>query len=69
MERTYLQLTFLTGDGKRKSFNVPDPKADLTMAQVQTAMDAIITADVFIVGLAAKHSAVVITTTRTDIFS
>ena len=69
MDRTYLQLTSLTGDGKRKAFNVPDPRADLTMVEVQTAMDAVITADVFVVGLTAKHSAVIITTTRTDIFS
>lgn len=44
-----LEMVFRTGAGKETVINLPDPKADLTLAQVQTVMQDIITKNIFLV--------------------
>lgn len=46
MERT-LELQFLTEEGKVVKLLIEDPKDTLTEAEISTAMDTIITANVF----------------------
>lgn len=44
---TTLQLSFTNADGRTSSISVADPKAGLTAAEVQTAMQTIISKNVF----------------------
>jgi len=47
MEKT-LELQFLNEEGKVVKLSIEDPKDTLTEAEISTAMDAILTANVFI---------------------
>ncbi|HHX94378.1 MAG TPA: DUF2922 domain-containing protein [Clostridia bacterium] len=42
-----LQLVFRTAGGSRRTISVQDPKEDLTDAQVQEAMDTILSKNIF----------------------
>lgn len=42
-----LQLVFQTAGGSRRTISIEDPKEDLTDAQVQEAMDAILSRNIF----------------------
>jgi hypothetical protein len=42
-----LELLFKNADGKRKTFNILDPKEGLTLEAVQKAMGDIIAANIF----------------------
>ena len=42
-----LQLVFRTAGGSRRTISIEDPKEDLTDAQVQEAMDAILSRNIF----------------------
>jgi len=42
-----LRMTFLNESGSNVSLSLDNPKDDLTAAQVQTAMDLIITKNIF----------------------
>ncbi len=42
-----LQLVFKKADGSKKTFNVTDPRDDVTAAEAKTAMQAVIDADIF----------------------
>jgi len=44
---TTLQLSFTNADGRTSSISVADPKAGLTAAEVQTAMQTIISKNIF----------------------
>lgn len=44
---TTLQMTFTTEQGKSVTISVPDPKAALTPAEVEAAMQTIIDMNVF----------------------
>lgn len=44
-----LQLEFGNTAGKKITVAVEEPRADLTLAEVQTAMQAILAAEVFVV--------------------
>lgn len=46
MEKT-LYLTFTNASGRRQSITVPDPREDLTAAEVEAAMQLIIAKNVF----------------------
>lgn len=43
-----LELVFRTSAGKEVIISLPDPKADLTLAQAQAVMQEIITSDIFV---------------------
>lgn len=67
-----LRMTFLNESGNNVSISLDNPKDDLTAAQVQTAMDLIITKNIFIStggDLVSKSSARIIDTTTTELFS
>ena len=67
-----LRMTFLTAAGNRVSITVDNPKDDLTQAQVQTAMDTIISKNILLAtggDLTAIDSAAIINTTTTEIIS
>lgn len=68
-ETVYIQLTFENDSGKRTSLNVPYPLESLTSSDVSNAMDLIITNNIFYPALVSKHSAVIITRTREQIYS
>jgi hypothetical protein len=60
-----LRMTFLNESGNNVSISLDNPKDDLTAAQVQTAMDLIITKNIFIStggDLVSKASARIIDT-------
>ena len=42
-----LQMIFQTADGSRRTISVDDPRADLTAAEIQAAMNTMITGNVF----------------------
>ena len=65
-----LELFFLNQDGKRSKISVNEPRADLTDTEVQTAMQNIITANIFNSSggdLMQVSSARIVTTDITDI--
>ncbi|MBP2636908.1 MAG: hypothetical protein H6Q72_2815 [Firmicutes bacterium] len=43
-----LELVFRTSAGNEVTISLPDPKADLTLAQAQTVMQDIITRNIFV---------------------
>ncbi|CAA7603165.1 Protein of unknown function (DUF2922) [Acididesulfobacillus acetoxydans] len=45
--RKVLRMTFNTATGKTVTLTLPDPKADLTAAQIETVMDQIIAKNLF----------------------
>lgn len=45
-----LQLIFRTAGGSRRTISIEDPKADLTDAQVQAAMNTILVKNIFLTG-------------------
>ena len=65
-----LILRFLCADGKLVSFTVPNPKEDLTQAQVTAAMQAIVTANIFDingVAITGVAEAYITDLTKTDV--
>jgi hypothetical protein len=59
-----LQMTFRTGTGREFRISLDNPKADLTPAQIQAAMNTIVSKNVFNVdgGLIEALSANVVST-------
>ena len=60
---TRLMLTFVNGNGNRVSLSVPQPKPNLSEAEVREAMDEIVDADLLRPGsssLVAPHVARVV---------
>ncbi|MBM7839906.1 hypothetical protein JOC54_003186 [Alkalihalobacillus xiaoxiensis] len=47
MNETTLELRFRTAEGQLITFRVPQPKSDLTQAQISEAMDILIANNVF----------------------
>lgn len=45
-----LELIFVNSDGKNKTISIPNPKNGVTKQQAHDAMNAVITADVFVSG-------------------
>lgn len=52
MEKKKLEMEFLSDINKKYVISIDDPKFDLTQEEVQTAMEAIITDNVFSVSMA-----------------
>ncbi|HWR06773.1 MULTISPECIES: DUF2922 domain-containing protein [Sporomusa] len=46
--KKYLDMTFRDSVGKEVTLSLPDPKDDLTLAQVNTAMDTIIAKNILV---------------------
>ena len=66
MERKKLEMEFLNAINKKYVISIDDPKFDLTQEEVQTAMEAIISDNVFEVSMADLAEAVegrIVTTT------
>ena len=49
MAKKTLEMTFRKSDGNETVISLADPKDDLTLAQVQTVMQDIITKNLFVV--------------------
>ncbi len=65
-----LRMTFLNEAGNKYSLNFKDPKDGITGSEVATAMDAIITKNIFETtggDLVSKDSAALIDTTETEL--
>ena len=52
MEKKKLEMEFLNSLNKKYTISLDDPKFDLSQAEVQTAMEAIISDNIFNVSLA-----------------
>lgn len=66
MEKTKLEMEFLNALNRKYTISIDDPKLDLTPEEVETAMEAIISENVFIVSeadLAKAVEARIVTTT------
>ena len=66
-----LVMTFANAAGTKVSITLNDPREDLTANEVETAMDGIITANIFTTtggNLATKDSAKVIETETTVLY-
>ena len=67
-----LRMTFLNAAGNRVSITLDNPRDDITQAEVQTAMNTIITKNILVTSggeLASIDSAAIIETTTTDIIA
>ena len=60
-----LKLTFLCADSTDWTLSLKYPKDDLTLAQANTCMDAIITQGIFLAAPATKKSAEIVETVKT----
>ena len=60
-----LKLTFLCADSTDWTLSLKYPKDDLTLAQANACMDAIITQGIFLSAPASKKSAEIVETTTT----
>ena len=59
-----LRMEFSTGEDKNFVVNLPNAKDGLTAAAVTTAMNALITQDIFVTALTGIESADVVTRTE-----
>ncbi len=50
MQTTEVELVFRNADGKKKTYNIVDPKDGLTKAEAEKAAGEIIAANIFNVG-------------------
>lgn len=70
-QKKVLRLTFGAEDGSSMSITLDNPRAGLTGAEIEMAMDDVITADVFTTAggdLVAKKDAKIIDTTTNDMY-
>lgn len=66
-----LEMTFNNSAGTSTKISVDNPRADLTVAEVQTAMNAIVAANIFNSAggdLVSYKSARIVSTTVTELF-
>ena len=66
-----LMMTFANDSGTKVSISLNDPREDLTANEVETAMDGIITANIFTTAggnLVSKDSAKIIETETTVLY-
>ncbi|MDR3600811.1 MAG: DUF2922 domain-containing protein [Desulfosporosinus sp.] len=69
--RKVLRMTFNTATGSAVSITLPDPKADLTSAQIEAVMDQIIAKDIFLTSggaLVSKRDVKIVGTTTDDLY-
>lgn len=62
-----LELVFKKADGGKKVLNVTDPREDVTAVEAQSAMQEVISADVFAVGSVGLAEAVEARMRTTDV--
>lgn len=66
-----LRMTFNNALGNAVSITLPEPKADLTAAQIEAVMDLIIAKDIFLTSggaLVSKKDVKVVDTTTNDMY-
>ncbi|EGW41234.1 DUF2922 domain-containing protein [Desulfosporosinus sp. OT] len=66
-----LRMTFNSALGSAVSITLPDPKADLTPAQIEAVMDQIIAKDIFLTSggaLVSKRDVKIVDTTTDDLY-
>ena len=66
-----LRLIFETSGGKSMTFTLPQPREDVTASDIETAMDLVISKDIFLSSsgtLAAKKDIKIIDTDTTDLY-
>lgn len=69
---TTLRMSFKNQSGNTVSISLDNPKADLTAAAVETAMDLLIAKNIFTTSggdLVSKYDAKIITTDTTDLYN
>lgn len=71
VSKKVLRITFNNTLGSAVSFTLPQPKADLTAAQIEAVMDQIIAKDIFLTTggvLVSKRDIKIIDTTTDDLY-
>lgn len=66
-----LKMTFNNASGNAVTITLPQPKADLTAAQIEAVMDQIITKNIFLTSggeLVSKRDVRIVDTTTNDLF-
>lgn len=66
-----LRLTFENAGGSATSFTLPQPREDLTAAEIETAMDLVVAKNIFTTSggdLTAKRDVKIIDTTTNDLY-
>ncbi|WP_407306932.1 DUF2922 domain-containing protein [Desulfosporosinus sp. SB140] len=66
-----LRLSFNNASGSAVTITLPQPKADLTAAEIETVMDLIIAKNIFLTSggdLVSKRDAKIIETTTDDLY-
>ena len=71
ISKKVLRMTFNSALGSAVSITLPEPKTDLTVAQIEAVMDQIIAKDIFLTSggaLLSKRDVKVIDTTTDDLY-
>jgi hypothetical protein len=71
VSKKVLRITFNNALGSAVSFTLPEPKADLTAAQIEAVMDQIVAKDIFLTtggALVSKRDIKIIDTTTDDLY-
>ncbi len=71
ISKKVLRMTFKNALGSSVSFTLPEPKADLTSAQIEAVMDQIIAKNIFLStggALVSKRDIKIIDTTTNDLY-
>jgi hypothetical protein len=72
ISKKVLRITFNNVSGSAVSFTLPEPKVDLTGAQIEAVMDQIIAKDIFFTtggALVSKRDIKIIDTTTDDLYT
>jgi len=71
ISKKVLRMTFNNALGSAVSFTIPEPKVDLTAAQVEAVMDQMIAKNIFLTSggaLVSKRDIKIIDTTTDDLY-
>lgn len=71
ISKKVLRMTFNSALGSAVSITLPEPKVDLTAAQIEAVMDQIIAKDVFLTSggaLVSKRDVKIVDTTTDDLY-
>jgi hypothetical protein len=71
VSKKVLRMTFNSASGSAVSISLPEPKADLTAAQIEAVMDQIIAKDIFLTSggaLVSKRDVKIVDTTTDDLY-
>jgi len=64
-----LQMKFIDVEGKLRTISLIDPKDGITDAEVENAMNAIITANIFTYNFVKADSAILVTKTEEELLN